>query len=141
MSRSLTSFMAFNSIAFVINFVLAFNCPAETIIRSLFLSGFNLCLLIADFSYLWAKLPDYLESLQYKTLDKINQESLEEHNEQLVNSPVSSEENSDGSESSESGSEDEPTIIHRHLTTSIGVKKVDDILSPEECENLNFDTL
>lgn len=138
LNSAMLSFVVFNSIGFAINFALAFKVPIDTIATSLFLTGFNLCLLLADAICLYTIFTNFFESIQMKTIEKVNQEALDAHNDGLTSSddcPVTTPIDSDDE------SDDEPVIKRSFkLSTSIGVKERDDILSPEECEHLNFNS-
>ena len=168
------SFLAFNAIGFGINFMWAFSQNIDLFSRSLFFSGFNLCILLSDLIYLStiivnAKILTICRKHQLKTIEEKNREDLEEHNKALGeqvdkeldkncakncedNSEESTEEtikhNTKESSSdcdSDSSSEDEVELkiknFATHRVASIGVKQFDDVLSPEEYEKLNFDSL
>lgn len=185
-SQFLNAFLLFNAIGFGINFTWAFSQNIDLFSRSLFFSGFNLCILLSDVVYLSAivvntKVLAVCKKHQLKTLEEKNREDLEEHNKALEesfdearnetlgeetvekvgdedsdkncarNCEDDSEDSSDDSstehikhntENSDDSSSEELKI--KNFTTriaSIGVKQFDDVLSPEEYENLNFDSL
>lgn len=189
-SQFLNAFLLFNAIGFGINFTWAFSQNIDLFSRSLFFSGFNLCILLSDVVYLSAiivntKLLAVCRKHQLKTLEEKNREDLEEHNKSLekdsddelvkeleeldealekdddknctrnCNSKESEEdeseehikhntENSNSDCDSDSSSEEIDQLKIRNFTTriaSLGVKQIDDVLSPEEYENLNFDSL
>jgi hypothetical protein len=193
-SQFLNAFLLFNAIGFGINFTWAFSQNIDLFSRSLFFSGFNLCILLSDVVYLSAiivstKVLAVCRKHQLKTLEEKNREDLEEHNECLekalekdsddelvkeleeldealnkdddknctrnCNSEDESEDSSaehikhntkesDSECDSDSSSEEIDQLKIRNFTTrvaSLGVKQIDDVLSPEEYENLNFDSL
>jgi hypothetical protein len=195
-SQFLNAFLLFNAIGFGINFTWAFSQNIDLFSRSLFFSGFNLCILLSDVVYLSAiivstKVLAVCRKHQLKTLEEKNREDLEEHNESLGesfekalekdsddelvkeleeldealerdddknctrNCDDSSEDSSaehikhntkesDSDCDSDSSSEEIDQLKIRNFTTrvaSLGVKQIDDVLSPEEYENLNFDSL
>ena len=201
-SQFLNAFLLFNAIGFGINFTWAFSQNIDLFSRSLFFTGFNLCILLSDVIYLSAivvntKVLAVCRKHQLKTLEEKNREDLEAHNESLAesvdkslekdsdvelvkeleeldealerdddkncarncNSEESVEEsaeesveetvkhnteNSDSECNDDSSSEEINQLKIRNFTTriaSLGVKQIDDVLSPEEYENLNFDSL
>ena len=205
-SQFLNAFLLFNAIGFGINFTWAFSQNIDLFSRSLFFTGFNLCILLSDVIYLSAivvntKILAVCKKHQLKTLEEKNREDLEAHNESLAESVDKSLEkdsddelvkeleeldealekdddkncarNRDSEESveetvkhnteesnevavnnevgdsdsdcdSDSSSEEIDQLKIKNFTTriaSLGVKQIDDVLSPEEYENLNFDSL
>ena len=182
-SQFLNAFLLFNAIGFGINFTWAFSQNIDLFSRSLFFSGFNLCILLSDVVYLSAivintKVLAVCRKHQLKTLEEKNREDLEAHNEELFketdkntarNCKTDSEDENESDESveetvkhntedsnevagndsnsdcnSDSSSEEIDQLKIRNFTTriaSLGVKQIDDVLSPEEYENLNFDSL
>lgn len=171
-SQFLNAFLLFNAIGFGINFTWAFSQNIDLFSRSLFFSGFNLCILLSDVVYLSAivintKVLAVCRKHQLKTLEEKNREDLEEHNESLADDVDKNAVKNCKTDSEDSESEAEETVKHntkestsecdsdssseeidqlkiRNFTTritSLGVKQIDDVLSPEEYENLNFDSL
>ena len=172
------AFLLFNLATFGINLFWAITQDVDLFAKSLFFSGFNLCILLSDLIYLSViilnvKILDGFKVCRIKTIEEQNREDLEEHNEELIkklnkelgesfcksDSETESEEICEESEShseeenkncakdksDESSSEDEPELkiknFATHRVASIGIKQFDDVLSPEEYEKLNFDSL